>query len=66
MLDKGRLVAITKCDMLDAELLAAIRADVSRVLPEGVDVTFISSVTGMGIPELKDKLWALLEAENKL
>ncbi len=65
MLDKGRLVAITKCDMLDGELLAEMRREVSAALPPELDVTFISSVTGQGIAELKDKLWTLLEAENK-
>ncbi len=64
MLDKGRLVAITKCDMLDGELLAEMRAEIAKTLPAGLDVTFISSVAGLGIPELKDKLWALLEREN--
>jgi GTP-binding protein len=65
MLDKGRLVAITKCDMLDAELLAEMKAGVATSLPEGLDVTFISSVSGLGLTELKDKLWAELQRKNK-
>jgi GTP-binding protein len=60
MLDKGRLLAITKCDMLDEELIAQM----STQLPESVDATFISSVSGLGIRELKDKLWELLQKEN--
>jgi GTP-binding protein len=64
MLDKQRLVAITKCDMLDGELLGELRAELSSALPSGVDVNFISSVTGLGISELKDKLWAALQKEN--
>jgi GTP-binding protein len=64
MLDKTRLVAITKCDMLDGELLAELRAEVMATLPEGLEVSFISSVAGMGIVELKDRLWAALEREN--
>jgi GTP-binding protein len=61
MLDKGRLLAITKCDMLDEELIKQMRLQ----LPEGVDATFISSVSGLGIRELKDKLWAELQKENE-
>jgi GTP-binding protein len=56
LLDKGRLLAITKCDMLDNELITQMRAQ----LPEGIDATFISSVSGLGITELKDKLWGAL------
>uniref|UniRef100_S0DFJ7 Putative Obg family GTPase n=1 Tax=termite gut metagenome TaxID=433724 RepID=S0DFJ7_9ZZZZ len=61
MLDKGRLLAITKCDMLDAELIAQMRPQ----LPKGIDATFISSVSGLGIAELKDQLWAELQRENR-
>jgi len=61
MLDKGRLLAITKCDMLDPELIAQMRP----LLPEGIDATFISSVSGLGITELKDKLWSELQRENR-
>lgn len=65
LLDKGRLVAITKCDMLDGELLDELRAEVVGALPAGIDVTFISSVAGLGIAELKDKLWAELRSANR-
>jgi GTP-binding protein len=65
MLDKGRLVAITKCDMLDEELLSALRGEVAAALPAGLETTFISSVTGLGIPDLKDKLWSELQQINK-
>jgi GTP-binding protein len=65
MLDKARLVAITKCDMLDDELLAELRAEVTKSLPRGLEVEFISSVTGLGVTGLKDKLWASLEHENR-
>ncbi len=64
LLDKSRLVAITKCDMLDAELLAELRAEVVGSLPAGIDTTFISSVAGLGISELKDKLWGELQHAN--
>jgi GTP-binding protein len=65
LLDKGRLVAITKCDMLDGELLAELRAEVVGTFPPEVDITFISSVARMGIAELKDKLWAELRKVNR-
>lgn len=59
LLDKRRLLAISKCDMLDAELMAEMQEQLKDELP-GVDTICISSVSGLGIPALKDKLWALL------
>jgi GTP-binding protein len=56
LLDKDRLLAITKTDMLDDELEAEIKAE----LPEGVHALFISSVAQKGLQELKDKLWEML------
>ena len=52
--DKSRVLAITKCDMLDEELTEALKAE----LPDNIPTVFISAVTGKGIPELKDLLWA--------
>lgn len=52
LLDKQRILAITKCDMADNELRSAI----VKELPD-VKSIFISSVTGDGITELKDMLW---------
>ena len=57
LLDKQRLLAVTKCDMLDAGLIEELRAQ----LPEGIPSIFISSVAGMGITELKDLLWNTLQ-----
>ncbi|MCD8072933.1 MAG: GTPase ObgE [Alistipes sp.] len=59
LLDKERLLAITKSDMLDDELMAQMAAE----LPEGIKSVFISSVTGYNIPALKDMLWATLSGE---
>ncbi len=56
LLDKQRLLAITKCDMLDEELIEQMRAH----LPEGVETFFISSISGLNIRPLKDRLWAVL------
>jgi len=52
LLDKERIMAISKADMLDDELKEEIRED----LPE-VSWQFISSVTGEGITPLKDRIW---------
>lgn len=51
--DKPRVLAISKSDMLDEELMAEIEA----TLPEGVPHIFISAVTGIGLTQLKDMLW---------
>ncbi len=56
LLDKQRLLAVTKCDMLDDELLEELRAH----LPDGLPTVFISSVSGLHIAELKDRLWEVL------
>lgn len=53
LLDKKRILAITKSDMLDAELKAEMENDVPAELP----VIFISSATNQGIKELKDLIW---------
>lgn len=53
LLDKRRMLAITKTDMLDEELKAEMQKDVPTELP----VIFISSVTHQGIKELKDLIW---------
>ena len=52
LLDKPRLLAVTKCDMLDAELLREMEKDLPKV-PH----VYISSITGEGIPKLKDAIW---------
>ena len=61
LLDKERLLAITKCDTVGEPELAALRDR----LPEGIQTTFISSVSGMNIPQLKDALWEALQRENR-
>jgi GTP-binding protein len=59
LMDKQRVLAITKCDMLDEIMMDQMRAE----LPEGIEVVMISSITGMGIQELKDLLWTELNKE---
>lgn len=56
LLDKQRILAISKSDMLDDELMAEIKPD----LPKDLPVIFISSVTNQGIMQLKDIIWKKL------
>ena len=60
MLDKQRVLAITKSDMLDQELMD----EIEPTLPEGIPHIFISSVSGLGISVLKDILWEELNKES--
>lgn len=58
LLDKDRLLAVTKCDMLDEELMAQL----AKELPKDVEHVMISSVSGLGLNALKDALWRKLHA----
>lgn len=59
LLDKDRLIAISKSDMLDAELMDEMRVELDKDLKE-IPYMFISSVAQQGISALKDRLWAML------
>ena len=59
LLDKKRRIAISKSDMLDEELTAALNAELKEGLAE-VPYLFISSVSGKGIQALKDQLWSMI------
>ncbi len=56
LLDKDRVLAISKSDLLDEEL----EEEIEKLLPTDVPHVFISSVSGKGIQELKDLLWKKL------
>ena len=56
LLDKPRLIALTKADLIDEELRVLIEAE----LPDDWDALFISSVSQTGLVELKDRLWQKL------
>ena len=58
--DKHRVLAISKSDMLDDELMA----EMEKELPQDIPHVFLSSVTGMGVTELKDLLWNAITDEN--
>jgi GTPase len=60
LLHKQFLIAISKSDMLDDELKAAI----AKELPPSLPYVFISSITGQGIPQLKDLLWQTLNEQQ--
>mgnify|MGYP000898202375 CR=1 FL=1 len=58
LLDKDRLLAISKSDMLDDELKQEIEASIPKDVPH----LFISSLAQIGLTELKDELWKMLNA----
>ena len=62
LLDKGRVLAITKCDLLgqDEELKDMLKEG----LPDDIPVVFISSVAQQGLQELKDILWQEMNSES--
>lgn len=63
MMDKHRVLAVSKCDILDDELINMLK----ETVPDDLPVVFISAVSGQGLDELKDVLWAELNSEsNKL
>ena len=59
MLDKDRLIAISKSDMLDDELKAEMKAELDVDFKD-IPYLFFSSVAQQGLMELKDKLWGML------
>ena len=62
LLHKKRILAISKCDLMDAELLAELKKDINKRFKEkkSVPVIYFSSQTGQGLIELKDELWKQL------
>ena len=60
LLDKPRVLAVSKADLIDEELKELLGQDI----PDGLPVLFISAVTGEGIIQLKDLLWSVLNQEK--
>jgi GTPase len=58
LLDKKRILAISKCDMLDDELMK----EVKKTVPKNIPCVFISSHTGLGLQKLKDELWEAINS----
>ena len=61
LMDKERILAITKCDLVDEETIK----DIKKHLPKKIPHVFISSVIGKGIDELKDLIWLTLNREEE-
>jgi GTP-binding protein len=58
LLDKRRLLAITKCDMLDQQMMEEMKAE----LPDGIPAVFISAVSMLNIDVLKDMIWTSINS----
>jgi GTP-binding protein len=56
-MNKGRLLAISKCDMLDNEMMQLIKKEIPRI-----PYVFISSHSKLGLKNLKDLIWSQLNA----
>ncbi len=65
LLTKARILAISKCDTLDEKELAKLRKKADKLAEKlGIEVKLISSISGLGINELKDALWTELNKEQ--
>ena len=63
LMDKHRILAVSKSDMLDDEL----REEIEATLPKDIPHVFISAVTGQGLDNLKDVLWeAVTDVDNQI
>ena len=60
LLDKDRILAVTKCDMLDSEMIKQMK----RTLPRTLPTIMISAVSGYNIKELKDLIFAKLNGTD--
>ncbi|MFQ5445409.1 MAG: GTPase ObgE [Saprospiraceae bacterium] len=60
LLDKPRVLAITKCDLIDEEIIEMLRQD----LPKDIPSVFISAVAQQGLGELKDVLWNTMNLDS--
>lgn len=62
LLSKKRILAISKADIIDEELMA----EMEKNMPQGIPHIFISSITGYGLEHLKDMLWTAINDENEI
>ncbi len=65
MLEKPRMVALSKIDLLTEEARRTLREETRRAFPEAVDVLPISAVAQMGLAELRRALWERVRSENE-
>lgn len=61
LLDKNRVIAISKADLLDQELKTELTEELKETLPKEIPFILISAVAQQGIQELKDLLWYQLQ-----
>ena len=61
LLHKPRVLAITKCDMIDEELKEMLLPEI----PQGIPVAFISAVAQQGLEELKDMIWNAMDRQDE-
>jgi len=61
LLDKNRVIAISKADLLDQELKTELTEELKKTLPKEISFILISAVAQQGIQELKDLLWNQLQ-----
>ena len=68
LLHKKRILAISKCDMMDDELLSEMKIDLNKRFKEKktVPLLYFSSQSGFGITQLKDELWKQLNAKDNV
>ena len=60
LLDKSRLLVITKSDMIDSEL----EDEITRTIDCDIPHIFISSISNQGLEKLKDNIWLLLHTHD--
>jgi GTPase len=67
LLHKKRILGISKCDMLDEELMTEMKKDMNkRFKDKKIPVVYFSSQTGQGITELKDEIWKQLNEKDNV
>jgi GTP-binding protein len=68
LLHKKRILAISKCDLMDEELLDELKKDMNKRFKEKktVPVLYFSAQTGQGLTQLKDELWKQLNAKDNV
>ena len=65
LLTKARILAISKCDTLEEKELTKLQKKADKLAEKlGIEVRLISSISGLGINELKDALWTELNKEQ--
>ena len=61
LLDKPRVLAITKCDLIDEEFIELIKEEISSI---DIPTVFVSGVSGLGLNALKDILWTYIDRQR--